>query len=144
MAIPPRFHRWPWKEPVEHEIDEELAFHVEMRANDLMSRGMAPAEARREAARRLGDPAKVRESVRAAALDRDRHMIRTQYLTEIRQDLAFTARQLLKKPSFALLAVFTLALGIGGTTSIFSALYAVVLKPLPLADPERLCAVGET
>ena len=85
MAIP-RFHRWPWKEPVEREIDEELAFHIEMRANDLVARGMAPAEARREAARRLGDPAKVRESVRAAALDRDRHMLRTQFLAEIGQD----------------------------------------------------------
>jgi putative ABC transport system permease protein len=144
MAIPPRFHRWPWKEPIEREIDDELAFHIEMRANDLISRGMTPADARREAARRLGDPVKVRASVRAAALGRDRHMIRTQYLAEIGQDAAFAGRQLLKKPSFALLAVFTLALGIGGTTSIFSALYAVVLKPLPLAEPERLFAVGET
>ena len=144
MGIPSRFYRWPWKEPVETEIDEELAFHVEMRVRELMARGTPPDEARREATRRLGDATQVRGALRAAALKRDRHMVRTQYLTEFGQDVVFSVRQLTKNPGFALLAIVTLALGIGGTTSIFGALYAVVLKPLPLAESSRLYAVGET
>ncbi len=70
-------------------------------------------------------------------------MQRTQYLGELGQDLAFTARQLVKNPGFAAVAVLTLALGIGATTAIFSAVYAVVLQPLPLRDPSRLMLVGE-
>ena len=67
----------------------------------------------------------------------------TQYFGELRQDLAFTARQLVKNPGFTTIAVLTLALGIGATTAIFSAVYAVVLQPLPLRDPSRLMLVGE-
>ncbi len=70
-------------------------------------------------------------------------MQRTQYLGELGQDLAFTARQLVKNPGFTAVAVLTLALGIGATTAIFSAVYAVVLQPLPLRDPSRLMQVGE-
>src|SRR5919204_5119933 len=72
------------------------------------------------------------------------YMTRTQYLGELRQDVAFTMRQLVKNPGFTAIAVLTLALGIGGTTAIFSAVYAVVLRPIPLREPERLFVVGET
>ena len=70
-------------------------------------------------------------------------MERTQYFGELRQDLSFTIRQLVKNPGFTAVAVLTLALGIGATTAIFSAVYAVVLQPLPIADPSRLMLVGE-
>ena len=70
-------------------------------------------------------------------------MARTQYLGELRQDLVFTLRQLLRTPAFTLVAILTLAIGIGATTAIFSAVYAVVLRPLPLRDPSRLMLVGE-
>src|SRR2546422_8535296 len=71
-------------------------------------------------------------------------MKRMQYVAELWQDITFTTRQLLKNRSFAAIAVLTLALGIGGTTAIFSAVYAVVLRPIPLFEPERLFVVGET
>jgi hypothetical protein len=54
MRLPPRFHRWPWKEPVDTEIDEELAFHREMRTRDLIARGMPPGEARHQVERQSG------------------------------------------------------------------------------------------
>ena len=66
-----------------------------------------------------------------------------QYLSELRQDAGFSIRQMLAAPGFALVAVATLALGIGATTAIFSALDAVVLRPLPVVAPERIVAVSE-
>jgi putative ABC transport system permease protein len=70
-------------------------------------------------------------------------MAQTEYFREFRQDAVFTWRQLLKHPGFTAVAVLTLALGIGATTAIFSVVYAVVLRPLPLREPDRLMLVGE-
>ena len=138
------FNRIGWRPRVAEEVDEELAFHLEMRTRDLIAGGMDRAAARREAARRFGDLRRMRTTLRALGHGRDLHMQRTQYLGELRQDIVFTWRQLLENPGFAAVAVLTLALGIGGTTAIFSAVYAVVLQPLPLREPSRLMLVGET
>ena len=140
----PFFNRVWWRPRVAEEVDEELAFHVEMRTRELVERGMDPDAARREAARRLGDIGRVRATLRALGATRNQHMQRTQYLGELAQDVAFTLRQLRKHPGFTAVAVLTLALGIGGTTAIFSAVYAVVLRPFPLDETDRLYVVGET
>jgi putative ABC transport system permease protein len=137
------FNRVWWRPRVEDEVDEELAFHLEMRTRELVERGMEPAAARREAERRAGDLRRTRNALRSLGTKRNQHMERTQYLGELRQDLAFTVRQLVKNPGFTAVAVLTLALGIGATTAIFSAVHAVVLQPLPLREPERLLLVGE-
>jgi len=137
------FNRVWWRPPVDDEVDEELSFHLEMRTRELIAAGMDPAAARGEAERRLGDLGRMRNTLHALGAKRNHHMARTQYLGELRQDLVFTARQLIKNPGFTAVAVLTLALGIGATTAIFSAVYAVVLQPLPLQDPSRLMLVGE-
>jgi putative ABC transport system permease protein len=139
----PFFNRPWWRPRVADEVDEELAFHLEMRERDLIADGMDPLAARREAERRLGDLGRMRTTLRRLGGERNHHMRRTQYLGELRQDIAFTARQLLKNPGFTAVAVLTLALGIGATTAIFSAVYAVVLQPFPLREPSRLMLVGE-
>ena len=144
MGIPGRFYREPWKARVLDEVDEELAFHLEMRTRELVARGIAPDVAARQARRALERNPAMRATLEALATDRDRHMQRTQYLAELQQDVTFTARQFVKNPAFAAIATLTLALGIAGATAIFSALYAVVLQPLPLREPDRLFAVGET
>src|SRR5437899_301330 len=105
---------------------------------------MDPVEARRAAESRLGDVERVRAQCRTIAEGRDRDMRRAEYVSELGQDAVFAGRQLIRNPGFTLIALLTLALGIGGTTAIFSAVYAVVLKPLPLRDPSRLFFVGET
>ena len=125
-------------------MDEELAFHLDMRTRELQDRGLPPAEARREAERRLGNLNQMRASLRDIGARRDVHMKRVQYLGEFGQDVSFSLRQLLKHPVFTAIAVVTLALGIGGTTAIFSVVYAVVLRPLPIAQADRLYVVGET
>lgn len=138
------FNRVFWRPRVADEVDEELAFHIEMRTQELVARGMDPAAARREAERRLGDLGRMRTTLHALGTERNRHMQRTQYFGELAQDIAFTWRQLRKNPGFTAVAVLTLALGIGGTTAIFSLLNAVVLHPLPLREPDRLLVAGET
>ena len=124
-------------------MDEEIAFHLEMRTRELAHAGCRETEARREAERRIGDLDRMRASLRDMGARRDGHMQRAQYLSELGQDVTFAVRQLLKNPVFAAIAVLTLALGIGGTTAIFSAVYAVVLRPLPIERPDRLYVVGE-
>jgi len=143
LPVRSRFYRWPWKVRVEDEVDEELAFHIEMRTRELCDRGVPEADARREAHRRIGDLDRMRASLRDMGARRDEHIMRAQYLGELGQDVTFALRQLLKTPMFTAITVLTLALGIGGTTAIFSAVYAVVLRPLPIERPDRLYVVGE-
>ena len=136
------FNRVFWRPRVGDEVDEELAFHLEMRTREYIAHGMDPQLARQTAERRFGDLGRMRTTLHSLGTRRNRHMERQQYFGELMQDLAFTIRQLRKNPGFAAVAVLTLALGIGGTTAIFSAVYAVVLQPLPLRDPSRLMLVG--
>ena len=133
-----------WRDRVEDEVDSELEFHVEMRVREFVSQGMTPADARQLAIRRFGDIHRVNAACRDIGRRRHRDMRRTEYLSELKQDVTFALRHLLKNPAFTIVAVLTLALGIGATTAIFSAVQAVVLRPLPVPAPERLFAVYET
>jgi putative ABC transport system permease protein len=130
--------------PVEIEVDDELAFHVEMRARELTEGGMEPDAARRAAAARFHDLEATRRECRRIARGRDSNERRREWWGELSQDLAFAFRQMGRSPGFTAVTVLTLALGIGATTAIFSVLRAVVLLPLPFPEPERLHAVSTT
>src|SRR5215210_2534143 len=130
--------RWLWKKNVDDEVAEELELHLEMRTREYVARGLDPDTARETAIRRFGDLDNVRKTCREIGRKRDQDMRRREYFTELRQDVTFAVRQLVAHPAFSLIAVLTLALGIGATTAIFSMVNAVVLRPLPLPAPERL------
>jgi len=132
-----------WRARVEDEVDTEFSFHVEMRTRELVEQGMPPAEAREAAIRRFGDINRVNATCRALGKQRDDNMRRTEYFSELTQDVTFACRQLLKSPGFTTVSVLTLALGIGATTAIFSAVQSVVLRPLPVPHPDRLVSVYE-
>jgi predicted permease len=132
-----------WKMRVDEEVDAEFDFHVEMRIRELVARGMTADEARRAAIARFGNIDRVNAVCRAIGRQRENDMRRTEYLSELQQDVSFAVRQLLRTPGFTAIAVLTLAIGIGGTTAIFSAVRSVVLRPLPFSHPERILAVYE-
>ena len=117
-------------EAVHHEIDEELRFHLDMRTEENIRHGMNPEEARRDAEQRFGRLTRIKE---AGYEVRGGGIVETFW-----QDWCYGVRVLRKHPGFTLLAVLTLGLGIGANTAIFSVVHAVLLRPLPFAQQERL------
>jgi putative ABC transport system permease protein len=95
----------PGRPHVDREVDDELAFHLDMRTREYIERGIDPAAARREAEKRFGNVGRTRAALEALGKGRNRHMQRTEYVSELRQDIAFACRQFVKNPGFTAVAV---------------------------------------
>jgi predicted permease len=129
--------------PLADEVASELEFHLEMRTRELIAGGMDPERAVREARRRMGNLGTMRATLTKLGRERNRTMNRREWTAEFRQDVRHGVRSLRTNPGFAATALGTLALGIGATTAIFSAVYSVMLRPLPFDQPERVMTVAE-
>jgi predicted permease len=134
----------PSHQSVERDIDDELAFHIAMRAERLKRGGLVTDEARVEARRRFGDVERVRGELRRIDHERVRRARLAGWLEDLARDLVLAARALRRAPGFTIVALSTLALGIGATTAIFSIVYAVLLKPLPFPAADRLVEISVT
>src|SRR5215510_9753583 len=134
---------WLWRVPLDQEVDDEIAFHIEMRTRELVERGVDPTEARAIVLARLGDVRRLRRTCVDLGRKRDREMKFKQRLEELRDDVKFAIRQLKAAPGFTAVAVLTLALGIGANGAIFALVDATLLRPLPLPEPDRLVVAWE-
>ena len=123
------------KEKVERELNDELSFHLEMEIEKNIARGMQPVEARTEALRSFGGMEKFKEECRD---------VRGGTLIEsFVRDAHYGIRILFRNPGFTVVAVLTLALGIGANTAIFSVIYGVLMRPLPYKDGNQLVIVHQ-
>ena len=141
----PRWRRYVrfWRANVGADVDEEFQFHLEETIDDLVVRGMDASRAREEALRRFGDIEHTRQLCRELAQRQEDDMRRSEAIDRLRQDVAYALRTMRSNVAFTVAIALTLALGIGATTAIFSVVNAVLLKPLPYADADRIVNVHE-
>lgn len=134
-------NRRPFEMRPQVEVDAELAFHLEERVRDYVARGMDPTAARAAALERLGDLTTVRSECTQLLEEERRAVARRDWLDDLRQDLRYGIRFATRAPLFSLLAVLTLALGIGANAAVFGVVKSVLLNALPYADGGRLVRV---
>jgi putative ABC transport system permease protein len=126
------FRRARWDE----ERELEIQAYLEIETDENIARGMTPEEARYAARRKLGNPTQIREEIY--------RMNSLTFIESLWQDVRCGLRMLRKNAGFAMVAVLTLALGIGANTAIFSVIHAVLLSPLPYDHPDRITLVRES
>jgi len=136
MSLLSRLRNLVRSNDLSHDIEREMRFHLDERADDLVAAGMPADAARHEARRRFGNVGIQQERTR------ERDLIA--WLDTFAADLRYALRALRAAPAFTLVAVLSLGLGIGANTAIFTIVNAVMLRSLPVSHPEQLVAIETT
>ncbi|HZI41755.1 MAG TPA: permease prefix domain 1-containing protein, partial [Gemmatimonadaceae bacterium] len=123
---------------VQSDLEAELAFHFQERVEELMAQGMNHDDAERAVRERFGDMNEYKRQTRAIDERILKHQRRIDVTDALGRELRHAARALARSPIYTVVAMLTLALGIGATTAIFTVLDRVVLRPLPYPDADRL------
>src|SRR4051812_30565834 len=131
-----------WPVPVEAEVDEELQAHIELQTARYVRDGVAADEARARAIARFGDTSAVRSECTDIRYDMEKDMRRSEFREELRQDAVFALRGFRRAPLFTVVALVTIAIGVGTNTAIFSVVNAVLLRPLPYPNADRIITLN--
>jgi len=127
----------------EREVEEEIKLHIALRAEQLVAQGASPDNAYQEAVRKFGPLVESRARLIDAARHREERMQRTEYLSDLRQDLGFALRSLGRQRTWTAVALLTFALGIGATTAVFSVVSTLLLHLLPYPNADRIVYVAQ-
>jgi putative ABC transport system permease protein len=125
-------------ERLEHELDDEVRFHLDMRVRELVALGMSEPDARARALERFGDTEELREYCQSIEVPHMQRLKIQEWWSGLMQDLRYAFRQVRRSPGFFAVATITLLLGIASTTAIFSVVRGVLLRPLPYPDADRI------
>jgi len=128
------WHRLLRRKKMEEQLEKEMRFHLDQHTAELMAQGIDPEKARRRARMALGGPERVKEECRDAR--------GTRWLEDSWQDFRYAMRTLRQHPGFAVVAILTMAIGVGASTVMFTVVNGVLLRPLPYPEADKLDAAS--
>lgn len=143
MTPAPNWRRYLrfWRSNHASDFDDELEFHIEERVDEYMARGMSADEARRKATARLGDVDVARSQCIVLGRMRDARDRRADFFDGLRADVRFALRSLRRSPGWTAVALLTIALGVGATTTVFSVADTLLVRTVPYPGASRVFLV---